>query len=166
MNNRGINLRTGYLMSTIPHLTTEHLSWAPESPYVHSSCDEGYLGKTRHYYSYNGAGSKRGELHPYGFVADWFVYDVDKTRRTWNNLHNKCLEYSWELKGDVRLLVPCHQSGRKIWTQSLKMDENAGLMIAVCEKNPNCQSWRWCGLREWAYGTDLPEFTLQRVTLS
>lgn len=70
-------IKTGFLMSSAPRLSTIGFRWAPESPNLRS-VDKGSLGFDpilRGYHSYDGGGSMAGVITEHGLISKWLVWE-------------------------------------------------------------------------------------------
>ncbi|KIW02047.1 uncharacterized protein PV09_06549 [Verruconis gallopava] len=102
-------VRTGWLVSDLPRINQEGLSWAPSHPNFHHS-DKDY---DQQRIPYDGLYSRLGEVLDVGLLAEWSAYGIfsgNLKRNRWKILKQKMFK---GYKTDLELNLP----GESLWSQ-------------------------------------------------
>lgn len=135
-------VETGYLVSSIPRLNVQGLSWAPVSPTSSFSTQ----GITTDFENFEGRASVMGFIRPEGLVADWWVWrfsNVDSSLfsdspylRNLNTIRKQFQQgYRWGavlFPIEATLLGEFHGSHRLFWQQG---GRSSPIMVVVCATN-------------------------------
>lgn len=150
-------IRTAFLMSSAPRLTSPGFRWAPASPNLRNSFEGDSGGSPwRGYHSYDGGGSVSGMITECGFVAKWLVWQPTlETCPRW-------LIIGWH--DTTKYLFPLLESGKDILViRPLALDGTAyrgsagrgdnatttAPLVALCVKDEANDFWIWEGVYIW-----------------